>query len=185
MRLLGWLFWATLTPILFLQLRGIGAPLEMEGVTWGIVSLELAFTSARASEILGLWKSAGVTESALVSLGVDGAFLIAYPMLLYASIRVLLDRAVAVSHPLHSLGTRLAWASLACILLDALENVLLWRVVSGSASTPIAGIGAAQVSGSSVLLAGIAASLKFLLIAASLAWMTAALLQWRTARRAR
>jgi hypothetical protein len=173
MRLLGWLFWATLSPILFLQLRGIGAPLEMEGVAWGIVSLELAFTSARATQILSLWKSAGVTESALVSLGVDGAFLIAYPMLLYTSIRVLLDRAVAASHPLHRLGTRLAWASLACIPLDALENVLLWRVVSRGAA------------GSDILLAGIAASLKFLLIAAALIWIVAALQQWRTARNTR
>ena len=115
----------------------------------------------------------GVTESALVSLGVDGAFLVAYPMLLYTSIRVLLDRAVAAPHPLHRLGTRLAWASLACIPLDALENVLLWRVVSRGAA------------GSDILLAGIAASLKFLLIAAALIWIVAALLQWRTARNAR
>jgi len=173
MRLLGWLFWATLSPILFLQLRGIGAPLEMEGVTWGIVSLELAFTPARATHILSLWKSAGVTESALVSLGVDGAFLIAYPMLLYTSIRLLLDRAVAPVHNLHRLGTRLAWASLACIPLDALENILLWRIVSRG------------TAGSDILLAGIAASIKFLLVAAALAWIAASLLQWRTTRAAR
>lgn len=181
MRLLGWLFWATLSPILFLQLRGIGAPLEMEGAAWGIVSLELAFTSARAAEILSLWKSAGVTESALVSLGVDGAFLVAYPMLLFTSMRLLLGRAVMAPHALHRLGTPLAWASLACIPLDALENVLLWRVVSDIAAN---GPGV-EVSGSAVLLAGIAASLKFLLIAAALIWMTAALLHWRTTRSAR
>ncbi len=174
MRLLGWLFWATLTPILFIQLLGIGAPLELPGVPWGVVSLELAFTVSRASEILGIWKSAGVSESALVSLGVDGAFLVAYPMLLFTSMRLLLTRAVPASAPLHQTGARLAWATLVCIPLDAVENLLLWRlVVRGVAQT---------VSGPTVLLAGIAASLKFLLIAAAIAWMVAALLQWRRAR---
>ncbi len=174
MRLLGWLFWATLTPILFLQLLGIGAPLEQPGVSWGIVSLELAFTASRASEILGIWKSAGVTESALVSLGVDGAFLVAYPMLLLTSMRLLLTHAVPAATALHRSGARLAWATLACMPLDALENLLLWRVVvRGTAQA---------VSGRDVLLAGIAASLKFLLIAAAIAWMVAALGQWRRAR---
>lgn len=161
MRLLGWLFWATLTLILLLQLLGIGGPLEMPGVRWGIVSYELAFTAARAREILTLWSQAGVTESARVSLGVDGAFLVAYPMFYFTSIRLLHEHVMRPGDPLGAIAQRLAWAMLACIPLDALENVLLWRMIETGA-TP-----------SGAALAGLSASIKFLLVLVGTAWCLA------------
>ncbi|MBL0938756.1 MAG: hypothetical protein IBJ03_07665 [Gemmatimonadaceae bacterium] len=161
MRFLGWLFWATLSPILLLQLRGIGGPLEIPGVEWGIVSYELAFTAERAREILTLWQTAGVTESARVSLGVDGAFLVAYPMLFFTSIRLLRDYIMLKTDPLGAIARVLSWSMLACIPLDALENVLLWRMI---ATGPTA---------AGALLAGLAASIKFLLVLLGIAWCLA------------
>lgn len=170
MRLLGWLFWATLTPILMLQLIGIGTPLEVPGVRWGIVSYELAFTAARAREILTIWSQAGVTESARVSLGVDGAFLVAYPMFFFTSMRLLRDHVMRAADPLSAVATPLSWAMLACIPLDALENLLLWRMIDTGA-TPA---GAA--------LAGMAASIKFLLVLLGTAWCLAVIVRRLTSR---
>lgn len=170
MRFLGWLFWATLSLILLLQLRGIGAPLEMAGAKWGIVSYELAFTADRAREILTLWKNAGVLESARVSLGVDGAFLVAYPMLFFTSIRLLRDYVMRKTDPLGAMARVLSLSMLACIPLDALENVLLWHMID--TGTTDAG----------ALLAGIAASTKFLLVLLGTAWCLAVIARRLTTR---
>jgi hypothetical protein len=61
------------------------------------------------------------------------------------------------------LGARLSSAVLLCIPLDALENALLWRELATGASTPLA------------LTAGMAASIKFLLILVTAAWCVGAL----------
>ena len=61
------------------------------------------------------------------------------------------------------------------IPLDALENALLWRELVAGASTPLA------------VTAGVAASLKFLLVVVTAAWCGAALIRrfaqggWRKA----
>lgn len=160
MRIFGWLFFATLSLVLLLQLRGLDAPLVSPDVPWGIVSYELAFTTVRAQTILDAWKSMGALEAAKVSLGVDGAFLIAYPLFLWSSVR-LLRRANASRFD--RIGGFTEMAVLACIPLDALENVLLWLMIDNGASTLPAA------------LAGVAASIKFLLVLLALGWCLVAL----------
>lgn len=71
MRFFGWLFLATLSLVLMVQLRLIDGALTSPDTPWGIVGFELAFTQVRAAEMLRVWDSMGVRESALVSLGVD------------------------------------------------------------------------------------------------------------------
>jgi hypothetical protein len=128
-RLLIWLFFATLSLILLLQLRGIDAPLA--AVTpGGIVAFELAFTGARAREILDSWRIAGVTESARVSLGVDVGFLLVYPWFFRWSVQLL--RQPRFTHPgstMDRAGAALGAAVLACTPLDAAENWALWRMI--------------------------------------------------------
>jgi hypothetical protein len=160
MRIVSWLFFATLSLVLLLQLRGLDAPLVTPDTTWGILSYEFAFTVARAQVVLDAWKAAGALEAARVSLGVDGGFLLAYPLFFWSSIRLLrrfdgtrLDR----------LGHTVGAAVLACIPLDALENVLLWRMIDDGPSA------------ASAALAGVAATLKFILILAASGWCLAAL----------
>lgn len=162
-RLLGWLFFATLSLILLLQLRGIDAPLA--AVTpGGIVAFELAFTTQRAQEILALWQSAGVTESARVSLGVDVGFLLVYPWFFRWSVALL--RRPRFSEPgttFDRVGAALGAAVLACTPLDALENWCLWRMIETGPTTTLAA------------LAGVAAVLKFLLVLAATLWCLTAL----------
>jgi len=162
-RLLAWLFFATLSLILLLQLRGIDAPLA--AVTpGGIVAYELAFTAERAQEILDTWRIAGVTESARVSLGVDVGFLLAYPWFFWWSIRLLRRPGFsAAGTMLDRVGGMLRPAVIACTPLDAFENWALWRMIETGASPLLAA------------LAGMSASLKFLLVLMAAGWCLTAL----------
>jgi len=162
-RLLTWLFFATLSLILLLQLRGLDAPLS--AVTpGGIVAYELAFTADRAKAMLDLWRIAGVTENAQVSLGVDVGFLLVYPWFFWWSVRLLRTPRFAVAgSPLDRTGGMLGTAVLACTPLDAFENWCLWRMIETGPSTPMA------------VLAGMAAAMKFLLIVLTTVWCLGAL----------
>lgn len=160
MRVLRWLFLATLSLVLLVQLRLIDGPLRSPETPWGIVGFELAFTEVRAAEMLRVWRSMGVTDSALVSLGVDVAFLLVYPFMFRSLVQLLRrDDGSAFQR----FGVRLSAAVLACVPLDALENALLWRELVAGASTPLA------------MTAGVAASIKFLLVLVTAAWCVGAL----------
>jgi hypothetical protein len=160
MRILGWLFCATLALVLFIQLRSLGSPLITETTPHGIVGYELAFSAARASEMITAWQNAGVIENARVSLGVDFAFLLAYPAFFFFSVR-LLQR--TDGSRLQAIGTWLGGAVLACAPLDAIENLALWRMLSHGATSLLAAT------------AGIAASVKFALVIATAMWCLMAL----------
>ncbi|QJR36963.1 hypothetical protein [Gemmatimonas groenlandica] len=160
MRFFGWLFLATLSLVLMVQLRLIDGALTSPDTPWGIVGFELAFTQVRAADMLSVWDSMGVKESALVSLGVDVAFLLVYPFMLRGLVQLLRRDD---GSDLQRIGARLAAAVLVCIPLDALENALLWRELVTGASTPLA------------LVAGVAASIKFLLVLLTAAWCVGAL----------
>lgn len=160
MRFLRWLFLATLSLVLLIQLRLADSALTSPETPWGIVGFELAFTQLRAAEILSAWSLMGVTENARVSLGVDVAFLLAYPFMCRELVLLLCRND---SSHFHRMGARLAIAVLACIPLDALENALLWHMLNAGASTPLA------------LMAGVAASSKFLLVFVTAAWCVGAL----------
>lgn len=163
-RTLTWLFFATLSLILLLQLRGIDAPLVTDTTPWGIVGYELAFTEARARVILETWRMAGVTESARVSLGVDVGFLLVYPWFFRWSVALLRRPGFSTSGTsFDRWGARLATAVLGCSVLDALENWLLWHMIERGASQPF------------VLVAGVVATLKFLLVLATTCWCLVAI----------
>ena len=172
MRFFGWLFLATLSLVLMVQLRLIDGALASPDTPWGIVGFELAFTRDRAAAIIAVWRSMGVTDSALVSLGVDVAFLLVYPFM-FRSLVQLLRRDDGSTF--QQLGVRLSAAVLVCVPLDAIENALLWRELVAGASMPLA------------VAAGVAASLKFLLVVVTAAWCGAALIRrfaqggWRKA----
>lgn len=162
MRFFSWLFLASLSLVLTVQLHLIDGALTSPDTPWGIVGLELAFTRERAAAIMAVWKSMGVTQNALVSLGVDVALLLVYPFMLRNLVR-LLRRNDGSGY--QRLGARLSTMVLICIPLDALENALLWRALVAGASTPLA------------LAAGVAASFKFLLVLVTAAWCVGALVK--------
>jgi hypothetical protein len=167
--MLRWLFLATLSAILLLQLRGLDEPLRTPDTPQGIVGFELAATRTEAARMLEAWRSAGVLEAAKVSLGVDMGFLLAYPFFLRSTVGLLRRRVRAGR--LARGGDWLVRAVLLCVPLDLAENLLLWRMVDGGATAWGAGAAAA------------CAGVKFLLVAAAAGWSLVALVAgWRGRR---
>lgn len=180
-KLIRWFFFASLSFVLLMQLRAIDAALVTVSTPLGIVGYELAFTVERASMMLSVWRDSGVLDMARASLGVDVAFLLAYPWLLRSSIRLFLPDADAVNGDtvgeqgkpvtgstvspglLDRAGAILSQAVLACIPLDLLENLLLWRMIES------------QPAAAMTILAGVAAAVKFCLVASTALWCVAAI----------
>ena len=167
-RALLWLFFATLSAILMLQLRGFDSALRIEGAPGGIVGYELAWSAARASTYLSTWDAASVLETAKVSLGVDFVFLIAYPLMFYTGAALLLR--TPPTGAFDRFGAVARRAVLLCIPLDAAENLLLWRMIDHGASDTLAH------------LATICASVKFLLVLVVALWCLAAVVRRLTTR---
>lgn len=87
-----WFFFASASFVLLLQLRGFDSALITPSTPYGILGYEIAFTAARAEEILVVWRSMDVLDTVRASLGVDMVFLLVYPWFFRSSIRLLLDR---------------------------------------------------------------------------------------------
>ena len=160
MRVLRWAFFASLSLILMLQLRGLDEPLQTND-TRGIVAYELAWSQPRSAAIISDWQHNDAIEAAKVSLGVDFVFLLAYP-LMFSFGAALLVRA-PTSTSFHRAGTLLSKAVLLCIPLDATENLALWHMLDAGASDALAH------------LAAICATLKFTLVIVTALWCVAAL----------
>jgi hypothetical protein len=123
---------------------------DIEARGYGIVSLQLAFTSQRAGEILQAWGPEG-QSAARAGMLRDFLYMVGYG-LAFASVTLLVAR--AQSGWLQRAGLTVALMPLAAMFLDALENGLLLSVleVMPPPSVPI-------------LAASLSASLKFLLLA--------------------
>ena len=127
----------------------------------GIVGYELAWSAPRANEFISSWRASDILETAKVSLGVDFAFLLAYPLMFAAGAALLVRRPIAGSFDRFGDGIRRA--VLLCIPLDAAENLALWRMIDHGASDGLAH------------LATICAVLKFALVIAATMWCLVAL----------
>lgn len=160
MRILVWAFFATLSIILMLQLRGLDGELRLPETPGGIVGYELAWSAARGNEIIDVWKRNGVAETAKVSLGIDFVFLIAYPLMFFHSVRLLRRGGTT---RFDQIGAVVGRAVLLCIPLDAAENLLLWRMLDDGATDGV------------MHLATLAAGAKFLLVLAAAAWCVVAI----------
>lgn len=105
----------------------VGAPLTTERTPLGILDLEFAATADDARAILSGWGPRGVVVAAF-TVGLDYVFLLAYGAAIAAG-------AVFASPPSWARAGRLAgWAATIGAALDAVENVALWRALSGDAS---------------------------------------------------
>jgi hypothetical protein len=110
--------------------------------------------------MLSAWRSMDVLETVRVSLGVDVAFLLAYPWFFRTSGQLLIRHDAT---RFDAVGCALATWVLACTPLDLLENLVLWRMLETG------------VTASAAALAGVAATLKFLLVLATGLWCLMAL----------
>lgn len=125
-----------------------------------IVSLELAFTPARAAAMFAAWGEAGL-RIARQSLLIDFGFMPAYALALGG---LVLAEAQLAAGRMQTWGLRLAAAPFVAVLFDAVENIALLVVLAQPAS-PSAGL---------LMLAGVCALIKFGLLLAAFAYIAAA-----------
>lgn len=127
-------------------------PLRTPEAPHGIVSFELAWSSARAAEMRASWDQTARLHVAF-SLGFDYLFLCAYGALAWSLMRL---RAVALARAQRPRWARacrsLAFAAWAAAGLDALENAALWRVLADPAA-PWPALATALASAKFALLA--------------------------------
>jgi hypothetical protein len=135
----------------------LGEPLRTPAAPQGIVSFELAGSGAAAAAILDSW-SPGVRELAMLNLGLDYLYLVAYPALLSLACFGVAGRLRERSAGLARIGIALSWAVLAAGVLDAIENAALIRIVASGPSDALA------------RAAWLAAVPKFALVLAGLAY---------------
>ena len=140
-----------------------------------MIPFELTGGKDRADEIMAEWGEDG-RDAARESLWIDFGFLIAYGTFLTLALRAVRDAAAKRGwRRLDAIGAVAIWFGAVCAGFDALENVFLLLTLGGA--------GAAAP-----LVATIFASLKFLFLATSIAYLLAGLAArlgtWRQAAHA-
>ncbi|HZV74649.1 MAG TPA: hypothetical protein VFF79_13110 [Conexibacter sp.] len=136
----------------------------------GIIAFEVAFTSAKAHEIMSAWGADG-QHAARLSLWFDFLYLTAYGLFLWLAIRALRDALVRrgwerLVRPAMAISV-LPLIGAAC---DACENVFLLLVLDG------------HVESAGPLLAGSFASVKFLCTGVAVLYLLAGLVALAVAR---
>lgn len=141
-----------LTLGLFGVFRVLDAPLRTDAAPNGIVSFELAGTSAQAEAILQSWDARAQLFAAF-GLGLDYLFMPAYALTIALGV---LMAARKHSGKFALVGAYVGWGALFAAVFDAVENFALWHLLNATAtalSPPIA-FAAATIK-FSLILAGI------------------------------
>jgi hypothetical protein len=127
-------------------------PLRTTAAPWGIVSFELAFSVETVRAIMGSW-NATARDFATFGLGFDYLFMLCYSFGLGLGTLMASSR---LETRFQSLGVWLGWGVCLAALLDALENLFLFAIMTSGNMPPYP------------LLAGLSAFFKFIFILAGL-----------------
>ena len=120
---------ALLTMVLMVAMHWSNAPLQNPAAPLGMISLQLAGTLPAAQQILASWGPQGQLSAAF-NLGIDYLYMVAYATTLSLAC-VLLARHVRGFRRVSLLGVCFSWGMLVALLLDAVENFLLIRLLLG------------------------------------------------------
>ncbi|MCP4338458.1 MAG: transposase [Desulfobulbaceae bacterium] len=121
----------TLCLVLLIVMQILDGPLKNEAAPNGIISYELAKTLSVAQRILSSWSQDAKIHAAL-SLGIDYLFLSVYTLFIGLAC-VQLGRRFRLRLPkMEMVGFMLAWGQIPAALCDAVENLALFRLLSGS-----------------------------------------------------
>ena len=152
--------------VLWYALQRLNAPLVGPESHWGIVSLQLAHTAERSQEIIGSWGTAA-RDNAQSGLLLDFLFPLCYSTALtivcFWAAALFRERGYWKTGWLASL---VAWAQWPAAAFDYVENIALWVQLRGTVADPWPRI------------AFYCATIKFLLVAAALGVLVAALIVW-------
>lgn len=146
---------------MMMQLQEHGRPLNNPEACLGIVSLELPFTKEKAAGIIHSWKGEGLTI-ARVNIQKDFLFLLLYP-LAFSMALVLASESKTVGWGRSYL--LMSWLSLAMMPLDAMENLLMLKMIDTGPTVVTA------------LATSLAAGTKFLILLAAICLLLRAVLR--------
>ncbi|NTV61776.1 MAG: hypothetical protein HGA77_10795 [Chlorobiaceae bacterium] len=147
---------ASLAMAKILSTVGAGLTLKNEGIAFGIVNLEVSWSRERAEAIVTAWKNNGVVGKAVQQTQLDFVFLLIYPAAL--SLACVMTAGGGDGF-MAAAGIAMSWIVLLCAPFDALENLMLLRMLKGSFEPNIP------------RLTAISASLKFLIILLTLLYL--------------
>jgi len=121
-----YLFWALLflTLAIFGSMALTGGPLNTAAAPSGIVSFELAGSTAKAAEILASWDAGAQMRAAFIQ-GLDFLLLLVYSTTVGIGCLWAGKTLAAAKWPLGRLGSGLAWGQWLAAIFDALENIAL------------------------------------------------------------
>lgn len=160
--------------ILTIAMMRAGAPLKNAIAPHGIVSLELAWSAERARQILQGW-SPDQHHVAAQGIRLDFTYILVYALALSLACALVADRAGERSPLLQRIAAFASWGVLVAGVLDVLENLAMMAELGQVGD--LSSLGAASV------LAGSAATLKFLLLTGCALTLVAGLLDhWRNRR---
>jgi hypothetical protein len=155
-----WLLLAALLGVAAIVMVGRLGPLDQllrTRVAAGIFALEFAWSGERAREVLAAWQ--GLEEVVRRQTWWDYLFLLCYPPALSLACAMLTD---TQANPVPMIGAFVAWAVLAAVPLDAIENLAMLLMVDYGASEILA------------KLATWCAGLKFTLLLAAVGYLLVA-----------
>ena len=129
------LFWALFagTAAAMVVLQVVGGPLQTAAAPQGIVSFEFARTVANAQAIVDSWDAAARIHAGF-SLGFDYLFMPLYSTTIGLACLWAGSALRQRGWRLAGLGVPLAWVLWLAAIVDAVENVALWRLLEGSAA---------------------------------------------------
>lgn len=131
-----WGLLVALTAVAALVMAARLAPLDhilQARVPQGILALEFAWSEARARELLAAWQ--GLEAVIRLQTWWDYLFLLCYPLALSLACAMLSG---APGNPVPMVGAFVAWAVLAAVPLDAIENLAMLRMMDQGASETLA-----------------------------------------------
>jgi hypothetical protein len=102
-----------------------GAPLTTETSPWGIVSLELAWSTSNADRVVESWSTLGDTPTRQILL--DFPFLVFYPVCLSLWLSLM---ARGAKGWVATMGVLLSWGVLFSGPLDAIENLAMLKMLA-------------------------------------------------------
>jgi hypothetical protein len=129
------LFGISLVLMFILSAIGNGLTVKEKGIPYGIITIEMPLNQQNATSIVNVWNDRHVTENAVKQTRLDFLFLLFYPAALSLAC-VLLDGSTAGLTSIR-VGIILSWGVLFCIPLDACENILILKMLSGCCHSPI------------------------------------------------
>lgn len=151
----------------FITMRADEAAMQAAG-DYGIVDYELAFTAERADEILMAWGMEG-QSAARNQLWLDYGFMSSYG-LLFAGLVLMIARGLRGT--IQNVGLTLTIVPIVAAVLDAIENAMLLIMLNGAAPGP-------------ALVAGVCATIKFLLLTIVMLFWSVGGIAWLASGRRR